>query len=55
MTTTRGENRLISLIKTGKPARQALISQAVKEDFELIKEARTKGFSWKEMKKCKEK
>lgn len=49
MMTTRGENRLISLVNMEKPVRHSLIAQAVRDDFGLIKEAREKGFSWKEI------
>lgn len=49
MTITRGENRLISLVNMGKPVRHSSIAQAVRDDFELIEEARKKGFSWKEI------
>ncbi len=49
MTTPRGENKLISLVNMGKPVRHSLIAQAVRDDFELIEEAREKGFSWKEI------
>lgn len=49
MMITRGENKLISLVEKGKPVRHSLIAQAVRDELELIKEARRKGFSWKEI------
>lgn len=48
MTTTRGENRLISLVAMEKPVRHS-IAQAVRDDLELITKARAKRFSWKEI------
>lgn len=48
MTQTRGENRLIKLVEKAKSSCQS-ISKAVRNDLEIIDEARTSGMTWAEI------